>query len=791
MKSLLIVESPTKVKTLSKFLGKDFTIKASVGHVKDLPKKELGVDVKDNLTPTYVVIEGKEKILRDLKKAAKKVDRIYLAPDPDREGEAIAWHIAEELNGDPDKVFRVEFNEITEKAVTEAIQHPRKLNMHLFDAQQARRILDRLVGYKLSPLLWRKVRRGLSAGRVQSVAVRLVVDREREIEAFKTDEYWSITANFEGKQPPPFDAKLFRIEDKKAEIKNEEQARSILKDLEDKTFTIEKIEKKKRKRSPAAPFITSTLQQDAARKLRFTAKKTMVIAQQLYEGVEIGSEGSVGLITYMRTDSVKVADEAQQEARALIRGEFGKDYMPSKPPVYKNKKSAQEAHEAIRPTSVIRVPESIKSYLSRDQHRLYNIIWNRFVASQMSPALMDQTSVDITASAYTFRATGTVIKFPGFMKLYIESNDEGSSDEEGLLPAMAEGDILKALNILPKQHFTQPPPRFSEASLVRELEAKGIGRPSTYATILSTIQDRKYTEKLEGRFRPSELGMLVSDLLVERFADVMDYNFTANMENNLDKIEEGGLKWVDIVMDFYTPFEKDIEEAAKDTPTDEICEECGKPMVIKWGRRGKFIACTGYPKCKSTKPLEGENNQDIPTEEVCEKCNKPMVIKRGMHGKFIACTGYPDCKNTRPLESEGNGSASQPEVQVTDEKCKKCGAPMVLKAGKFGRFLACSKYPECKTTKAISIGINCPDDGGDLVERRTKKGKLFFSCDNYPKCKFATWYKPVNKKCPDCGAEFLVEKKTKKEEVIMCLKKECKYKEEIQEGDTEKTAVQA
>ena len=751
MKSLLIVESPTKVKTLSKFLGKDFTIKASVGHIKDLPKKELGVDIENNLELTYVVIEGKEKVLRELKKAAKKADKIYLGPDPDREGEAIAWHIAGELNGSPDSVFRVEFNEITEKAVTEAINNPRKLDMGLVDAQQARRVLDRLVGYKLSPLLWRKVRRGLSAGRVQSVALRLVVDREREIEAFKTEEYWSITANFEGKEPPPFDAKLFRIDGEKAEIKNEEQTRSILKDLEGVGCSVSKVEKKKRRRSPAPPFITSTLQQDAARKLRFTAKRTMVIAQQLYEGVEIGSEGSVGLVTYMRTDSVRVAAEAQDEARALIRGEFGKDYIPQKPPVYKSKKSAQDAHEAIRPTAVIRTPQNIKNYLTRDQHNLYKLIWNRFIACQMSPAQLEQTAVDIAAGKYIFRATGSVVKFPGFMKLYIESGGDNASDEEGLLPAMAEGDALKTLGITPKQHFTQPPPRFSEASLVKELEAKGIGRPSTYASILSTIQDRKYTEKLDGRFQPTELGAVVSDLLVERFSELMDYNFTAKMENNLDKIEDGGLKWIDIVMDFYKPFDKNLMEAM---------ENLGK-----------------------VKP------KDIPTDEVCDKCQKPMVIKWGRHGRFIACTGFPDCKNTKPLETGDNGSANQSEVQETNEKCEKCGSPMVLKAGKFGRFLACSKYPDCKTTKAISTGIKCPEDGGDIVERRTKKGKLFFSCSNYPKCKFATWYKPVKKKCPDCGAEFLCEKRTKKEEVYTCLKKECNYKEEIPEVPAEQTSV--
>jgi DNA topoisomerase-1 len=743
MKSLLIVESPAKVKTLTKFLGKDFTIKASIGHVKDLPKKDIGVDVKNNFAPTYVVIEGKEKVMKDLKKAAKAADQVFLGPDPDREGEAIAWHIAEELNGDSEKVFRVEFNEITEKAVKEAIKHPRKINPNLFDAQQARRVLDRLVGYKLSPLLWRKVRRGLSAGRVQSVAVRLVVDRERDIEAFKPEEYWSITATLEGKEPPQFDARLFQIDGQKAEIKNEEQTTGILEDLKGKSFIVKKIEKKKRRRSPSPPFITSTLQQDAARKLRYTAKKTMMIAQKLYEGIELGEEGPTGLITYMRTDSVRTASEAQLEAREFIIKEYGKDYAPQKPPVYKSKKSAQEAHEAIRPTSAYRTPAAVKKFLEADQYKLYKLIWERFVASQMESALLEQTSIDIGADKYIFRATGTVVTFPGFMTLYTESTDNGKEDE-GLLPSLSENEALNTLGITPKQHFTQPPPRYTEATLVKELEAKGIGRPSTYASILSTIQDRKYTEKSEGKFKPTELGIVVSDLLVERFSDIMDYNFTANMEDHLDKIEEGGFKWVDVVMDFYKPFDKDLEEA----------------MAIA----GKV------------KP------QDIPTDQVCEKCGKPMVIKWGRHGRFIACTGYPECKTTKPLEDQQSAAGTAPaeqSVQETDEKCPKCGSPMVIRTGRFGKFISCSKYPECKTTKGLGIGVTCPDDGGEIVEKRTKKGKVFFSCGNYPKCKFATWYKPVNKQCPKCGAPILIEKRTKKEEVLACLKKECGYKVEL------------
>jgi DNA topoisomerase-1 len=748
MKSLLIVESPAKIKTLSKFLGKDFVIKASIGHLKDLPKKELGVDVEKDFAPKYVVIEGKSKILKDLKNAAKNADRILLAPDPDREGEAIAWHIARELKGDSDRILRVEFNEITEKAVTEAVKNPRKINMNLVNAQQARRILDRLVGYKLSPLLWRKVRRGLSAGRVQSVAVRLVVDREREITAFKPVEYWSITAALEGKEPPQFDAKLFQISSEKVEIKDESEAKNILKDLDGKAFTVGKIEIKNKKRFPSPPFITSTLQQESARKLKFTANRTMIIAQQLYEGLELGSEGSVGLITYMRTDSVRVSSEAQQEARKFIANEFGNDCVPEKSPVYKSKKSAQEAHEAIRPTSVLREPKNIKQYLSPEQYRLYKLIWKRFLASQMSPALLEQTSINIGAGKYTFRAAGTVVKFPSFISLYTESADE-TSEEDKILPSLKEGDALKTIAIMPKQHFTQPPPRYTEASLVKELEAKGIGRPSTYAAILLTIQKRKYTEKSEGKFKPTELGVVVTDLLIERFPGLMDIGFTANMEDNLDKIEEAALKWVKVVRDFYVPFDKELAEAVetvgkvkpKDIATDQVCEKCGKPMVIKWGRHGRFMACSGFPECKNAKPLEGQGS--------------------------------------------GMGQESNAEVQQTDEKCEKCGSPMVIKSGRFGRFLACSKYPECKTTKPISMGIKCPEDGGEIVERRTKKGKIFFSCSNYPKCKFATWYKPVSKSCPKCGSSILVEKRTKKEQSLACIKKECDYKETLEEAPSE------
>jgi DNA topoisomerase-1 len=752
MKSLLIVESPAKVRTLSKFLGKDFTIKASIGHVKDLPAKKLGVDVDKNFEPTYVVIKGKEKVLKELKKAAKGADRIFLGPDPDREGEAIAWHVAEELNGKSDKVFRVEFNEITERAVEGAIKKPRRINKSLFDAQQARRILDRLVGYRLSPLLWRKVRRGLSAGRVQSVALRLVVEREREIEAFKSEEYWSITAVLEGKSPPPFHAKLFQINNDKVKIKNETGARGIIDDLEGKTFHVTKVEKKKRNRRPSPPFITSTLQQDASGKLKFTAKKTMLIAQQLYEGIELGQEGSIGLITYMRTDSVRVASEAQKEARKFIAEDFGSEYVPQKAPVYRSRKSAQEAHEAIRPTSAFRTPKAVKPFLTRDQYSLYSLVWDRYIASQMSPALLEQTSIDITAEPhYLFRAAGTTVKFKGFMLIYTESADE-TAEEEGKIPLLKEGDMLRKIDLIPKQHFTQPPARYSEATLVKDLEAKGIGRPSTYATILSRIQEREYSEKLEGRFKPTELGVLVTDLLIERFPELMDIGFTAKMEGKLDKIEDGASKWFKVIKDFYVPFDRELNEAL---------ESLGK-----------------------VRP------EDIPTEQICEKCGKMMVIKWGRHGRFMACSGFPECKNAKPLkdkdsESEDSGIRDS-EAEKTDEKCKKCGSPMLLKSGRFGRFLACSNYPDCRTTKAIGTGITCPDDGGEIVERRTKRGRVFFGCGNFPKCKFATWYRPVARKCPKCGYGILVEKRTKKEEVIACLSKGCDYKEDLNPEEVKK-----
>lgn len=748
MKSLVVVESPAKAKTISKYLGKDYTVKASIGHIKDLPKSKLGVDIEKDFEPHYIIIKGKAQVVKELKSAAKKADRVLIATDPDREGEAIAAHIAEVVADGVknNQVYRVLFNEITKKAVLEAVEHPGKIDPNKVDAQQARRVLDRLVGYQISPILWEKVRRGLSAGRVQSVALRLICEREAEIKAFVPEEFWSLTAHLEGKLPPPFEAKLVKKDEEKLRIKNNEEVQAILANLEGKTYRVFSIEKKERRRNPVPPFTTSKLQQEAGRKLGFTAKKTMVVAQSLYEGVDVGPDGTVGLITYMRTDSTRVSKEAQDEARELISKKYGRDFLPERPPVYASAKTAQEAHEAIRPTSVMREPDAIKQYLEPDQYRLYKLIWNRFVASQMNPAVIDQTFVDITAGGYTFRATGSILKFPGFLAVYSEdrSEDQQQTEEENgeaALPPLSEGETLKLLKLDPKQHFTQPPPRYSEALLVKTLEEKGIGRPSTYASIISTIQERDYVTKIENRLRPTDLGLLVNELLVNHFPVVMDVAFTAKMEEELDKIEEGQLHWVQAVKDFYTPFEESLEKAqaemknvkAEQTETDILCDKCGKPMVIKWGK----------------------------------------------NGQFLACSAYPECKNTRPLVRKENGEIEAAAEEKTDEKCTKCGSPMLIKRGRFGKFLACSRYPECNYTQGISTGVACPQDGGRIVERRSRFGKIFYSCSNYPDCKFALWNKPVARPCPKCGSPFLVEKFSKKTGLyIACNNKECGYKED-------------
>jgi len=759
MKSLVIVESPAKAKTIAKYLGKNYTVKASVGHVMDLPKSKLGVDIENNFLPHYIQIKGKAKVVNELKAAAKKADRILIATDPDREGEAIAAHVAEVISGSikHEEVYRVLFNEITKKAIIASIENPGKIDANKVDAQQARRILDRLVGYQISPLLWKKVRRGLSAGRVQSVALRLICEREDEIKAFVPEEFWSLTALLEGNKPPQFEAKLIKKDEDKLKVKTNEEVQKILADLQGKPYSVSKVDKKERRRNPVPPFTTSKLQQEGGRKLGFTSKRTMGIAQSLYEGVDVGKEGTVGLITYMRTDSVRVGKEAQDEARELISAKYGKDYLPDKSPVYASSKSAQEAHEAIRPTSALREPDAIKQFLEPDQYKLYKLIWNRFIASQMNPALIDQTSVDILSGGYTFRATGSVVKFPGFMAVYMEEKAEDAQVEdesgEAVLPPLTEGDVLKLIKLDPKQHFTQPPPRFSEALLVKTLEEKGIGRPSTYAAIISTIQERDYVNKVENKFRPTELGVLVNEMVVTSFPVVMDVAFTARMEEELDKIEEGQMPWVAVVKDFYQPFSESLIKAqadmkdfkAEQTPTDINCEKCGKPMIVKWGRNGQFLACSGYPECKNAKPF---------------------------------------------VRTENGGVEEAPE-ETTDEVCPKCGSPMIIKRGRFGKFLACSKYPDCKYTQGMSTGVLCPEDGGKIVERRSRFGKAFYSCANYPDCKFAIWNKPLLRPCPQCNAPFLVEKYSKKTGAyVACMKKECGYKEEPKPDEGQTPSVQ-
>jgi len=815
VKSLVIVESPAKAKTIQKYLGKGFTVEASLGHVKDLPKSTLGVDTSNHFETDYVVIPGKEKVLAKLKKLAGPMDAIYLAPDPDREGEAIAAHLAGELDGNgakakkgkkkkaedgaPPRIQRVTFNEITKRAVQAAFEHPRAIDQNLVDAQQARRVLDRLVGYQVSPLLWDKVRRGLSAGRVQTVALRLIVEREREIKAFEKKEYWTIDAHLAASKPPAFDARFLGKGEEKIEVTNGEDAEKIRTALEQADWLVRSVDKKERRRNAAPPFTTSKLQQDSSRKLRFSVKRTMMIAQRLYEGVELGEEGLVGLITYMRTDSTRVAPEAIQEVREYVGKEYGAAYLPETPNTYKEKKEAQAAHEAIRPTSAMRHPDHVKQYLKEDEFKVYKLIWQRFVASQIMPAVFDQTTVDIDAKAkngdvFWFRVTGSVMKFDGFLRVYEESKEGKDEEDEELkhkLPALEAGQKLTFKELKPEQHFTEPPPRYNEASLVKELEERGIGRPSTYSAILSTIQERQYVQKLGGKFTPTEIGLVVTDLLVENFRDIFDVAYTARLEEELDEIEEGKEKWTDTLAEFYKKFQKDLKYAEKhmenikrmEKPTDEKCEKCGAPLVIKWGRHGSFYACSTYDKedpntCTFTKEnpinlpdLDSADVQETTQEEYCENCGRVMVLKRGRFGQFMACTGYPDCKTTRRLDQ----GKKVPDIPL-DELCPKCGRNMMIRHGRFGEFTACSGYPECKYVKQNFIGVKCPEcKDGELVEKRARKGNTFYGCGNYPKCKFTSAHKPIAEKCPSCGGEYLVEKNLKAGPVIACPNKECDY----------------
>ncbi|WP_226528277.1 type I DNA topoisomerase [Metabacillus niabensis] len=687
---LVIVESPAKAKTIERYLGKKYKVKASMGHVRDLPKSQIGVDVEHNFEPKYITIRGKGSVLKELKTAAKKAKKVYLAADPDREGEAIAWHLAHSLDVDINSDCRVVFNEITKDAIKESFKHPRSINMDLVDAQQARRVLDRLVGYKISPILWKKVKKGLSAGRVQSVAVRLIIDRENEIKAFVPEEYWSIEGQFL-KGQKEFEASFYGINGEKKALKTESEVKEVLEIIKENKFTVEKVTKKERKRNPAVPFTTSTLQQEAARKLNFRAKKTMMIAQQLYEGIDLGKEGTVGLITYMRTDSTRISETAQSEASHYITDKYGQEFLGTATKSAKKNTNAQDAHEAIRPTSTLRDPASIKEFLSRDQLRLYKLIWERFVSSQMAPAILDTMSVDLVNNGVLFRANGSKIKFSGFMKVYVEGTDDQKEEKDRLLPDLKEGDEIYSKDIEPSQHFTQPPPRYTEARLVKTLEELGIGRPSTYAPTLDTIQKRGYVTLDNKRFIPTELGEIVLELIREFFPEIINVEFTANMENSLDEVEDGHIQWIKIIDNFYKDFSPRLEKAENEMEKIEI--------------------------------------KDEPAGVDCEECGHPMVFKMGRFGKFMACSNFPDCRNTKPIVKE--------------------------------------------------IGVKCPNcEEGTIVERKSKKRRIFYGCNQYPECEFLSWDKPIARNCPKCS-KMLVEKKLKKGIQVQCM--ECDYKEEQQQ----------
>jgi DNA topoisomerase-1 len=811
-KSLVIVESPAKAKTINKYLGRDFKVIASMGHVRDLPKSKLGVDVEADFEPEYVVLPDRQKVIKELKDAAKTAEQVFVATDPDREGEAIGWHLAEELGASKKKVRRLMFNEITKKAILEAVKHPGDIDMRMVDAQQARRVLDRLVGYKISPILWDKVRRGLSAGRVQSVALKLICDREREIEAFVPEEYWHLTARLFGDLPPEFDARLARKGDAAAKVRNEAEAKQVLADLEQATFTVSAIQTKERRRHAVPPFITSKLQQAS----RFPVKKTMMIAQQLYEGIQLPDEDApVGLITYMRTDSVRVAEQALDDVRDHVRQQFGASYVPEQANRYKVKTTAQDAHEAIRPTSMAYHPDVVRPHLTQDQFYLYRLIWNRFVASQMMPATFDDTTVDITAADYMFRAKGSVPTFAGWLAVYGQGTGEADESErtekpaakpgatesddetaDGILPALREGQVLTLRALTPDQKFTQPPPRFNEGSLVKALEENGIGRPSTYASIISVLQARDYVNKTDGKFRPTILGRrLVDKLLHPVFDDILDIEYTARMEDQLDDIEKGKANYATTLKTFYKSFEKDLKRAAKEMPsfkegqpTGQSCDKCGQgEMVEKAGKFGIFLACSRYPDCDNTKELEPAEAAAEELDETCENCGRPMVTKRGRFGTFLACTGYPECKTTRKIIATKQGVAAAKPDQILEEICPNCGKNLVIKQGRFGEFTACTGYPTCKYIKHKTTGVQCPKDGGDVVERKSRRGKVFYGCVNYPKCDFTAWNKPIAEPCPTCGWTFLTEKITKRHgRQLICANEACDY---VRQAELEEATV--
>jgi len=871
-KSLVIVESPAKAKTINKYLGRNYTVKASIGHVLDLPKKTIGIrlpgeeesngkkkakgkkgskkgksksalkpitlDDERIFDPTLQIIAGKGKVIRDLSKAAQSADAVYLAGDPDREGEAISAHLAmvlakpskfteqepsasrfkkkkasaETADGedkdepkreipatDPKKIFRVTFNEITPKAIRAAFEHPRQVDANLVDAQQARRVLDRIVGYKISPLLWNKVRRGLSAGRVQTVALRLIVEREREIRAFVPQEYWTIHAMLDAGQPPVFAAKLFKFKGEELAVHSQAEADAVVAAVEKARWQVVSVAQKEKKRYPPPPFTTSKLQQAAYNRLRYTAKRTMSLAQRLYEGVELGPEGSVGLITYMRTDSVNVSSDALTQVREMIPQRFGASYLPEKPNFYKSKKDAQEAHEAVRPTDAMRAPEEVRKYLDDDLFKLYQLIWQRFVASQMLPAVFDQTTIDISVGDYTFRASGSVQKFDGFLRVYQmpaanadrEDDEKEEEGEGGVLPQVSEGQTLRLDRIRPDQHFTEPPPRYNDATLVKELEEKGIGRPSTYASIISTIVEREYVTKNQGRFSPTMLGERVSVLLVKSFEDIFDVTFTARLEEELDEIEEGTLPWREAVKEFWEKFVVDLDRADDEMlsykagiPTGKKCEKCGQGELLeRISRHGFFLGCSRYPECDFIEDLSPDLPEDTGETQYCDNCGKEMVVKRGRFGIFLACKGYPDCKTTRRLV-EGTRVARQPDEPL-DEKCPSCGAQLVKRHGQYGEFVGCSAYPKCKFIRAKTLGIACPKCGtGEMLERMARKGRrrVFYGCNRYPECDFTTPHRPIAEPCPKCGAPFIVEKRGKAGVIHACLKEGCDWEIAAPEG---------
>ncbi|NIR46536.1 MAG: type I DNA topoisomerase [Gemmatimonadetes bacterium] len=792
---LLVVESPAKARTIGRYLDDSFVVKASVGHIRDLPKRDLGVDVDNGFEPKYETIRGKGKVIKELKSAAKDASEILLATDPDREGEAIAYHVAEQLgfesrNGDRFK--RVLFEEITPEGIANGLANPGQIDRRKVDAQQARRILDRLVGYKASPFLWKPIRPGLSAGRVQTVALRLIWEREEEIKAFEPVEYWTIEAALR-KDDARFTAQLHHVDGGKPRLPNEDAAQAVIDAVHDVPFQITKIRRKERRKNPSAPFTTSTLQQQAAKGLRFSAKRTMRIAQQLYEGVEVKGE-AIGLITYMRTDSTRIAGSAANGARGYVEQEFGSKYLPKSARLYsgKQQKGAQEAHEAIRPTSVWRTPDSLKGDLDSDQLKLYRLIWMRFVASQMSPAVYDTTTVDFDLEGndghdYLFRVTGSVLKFDGFTRLYSDAHEEGEGRTLGdlkALPDLSEGETVSVLGIDKTQHFTKPPARFSEASLVKELEKLGIGRPSTYASILSTLVERTYVELDNRRFLPTPLGETVVQVLIRVFPDTFDIGFTSNMEAGLDRIEEGELEWHQVLEDFYSRFSERLEkgEAKLDDIIEDIfqledtvCDVCGRPMKVKWNRYGRFLGCSGYPECRNSKPIDRPPEVDLEGQE-CPQCGGELVVKSGRYGPFVACSNYPDCRFTRALDGDQNQA-------VADARCPECDSPMAVKTGRYGEFLACTAYPECKHTQPITLGLHCPTCGeGEIVKRRTRRGRTFYGCSRYPECDWSTWDTPTGATCPVCGSEIALKKSSKKKgDFLRCVSCSHEFSEEAAE----------